>query len=407
MKKCLTLFLLLFGAGIFPILAEDRPLSLEDAIASSLKNHPDILRSEKEIQAARARTLQLSAIPNPELVFSNEGIPLRSVQGERELSVGLRQLFEYPGKRGLRRALGLSAERISEANLDRLKLLAIARVKKAYWKAAHSEMAITLLQSILDTLREYQTMAAIRFQAGEVTSTDILRGRLEEVRVRNEIIEMRRSLQEGKAALWLEMGVETPASYPPLEEMTFIPFAKGLEEVRREVSERPSLRALRLQLDLRQTSVELAKKNRFPDLQMGLFYPSLSTSGWGFELGISLPLRSQAFRGAVLETDALREQGMISLSSALRMIMIRVESSYANVQTASEQLRLIETSLLKDAADLLSSGVLNYQYGKIDSLNLFDIYRMHKQSRLEYLGALLNYHLFLAELEAAGEDLEI
>jgi outer membrane protein TolC len=89
------------------------------------------------------------------------------------------------------------------------------------------------------------------------------------------------------------------------------------------------------------------------------------------------------------------------------MIMIRVESSYANVQTASEQLRLIETSLLKDAADLLSSGVLNYQYGKIDSLNLFDIYRMHKQSRLEYLGALLNYHLFLAELEAAGEDLEI
>jgi outer membrane protein TolC len=86
--------------------------------------------------------------------------------------------------------------------------------------------------------------------------------------------------------------------------------------------------------------------------------------------------------------------------------MNRIETSYGNVRAASDQLSLIETSLLKDAADLLSSGIINYQYGRIDSLNLFDIYRMHKESQLQYLRALLNYHLTLADLEAAGEDLE-
>ncbi len=86
--------------------------------------------------------------------------------------------------------------------------------------------------------------------------------------------------------------------------------------------------------------------------------------------------------------------------------MNRVESSYAEVRTASDQVTLIETSLLKDAADLLAAGVSNYQYGKIDSLNLFDVYRMHKESGLEYLRALLNYNLSLTELEAAGEDPE-
>ncbi|MEW5901672.1 MAG: TolC family protein [Acidobacteriota bacterium] len=407
MRKLFLCILTLFGLLRLPVFSEQKPLTLDEAVSSALKNHPQILRAQKEIEAAQARTLQLGAIPNPELVFSNEGIPFRSAGGERELSLGLRQLIEFPGKRTLRRALGQSAEGVSEANLERLKLLAVARVKKAYWKAVHSEMAVALLQSILETLKEYQTMAAIRFQAGEVSSTDVLRGRLEEVRVRNEIIEMRRTLQEDKAALWLEMGVQTPPSYPPLQEMSFTPFAKGLDDLRREVSERPSVRALRREVELRQTSVELAKKSRYPDLGLGLFYPSLYSSGWGFEIGLTIPLRRQAFRGEILEAEALREQGMISLNSALRMIMIRAETSYADVQAAAEQLKLIEASLLPDAADLLSSGILNYQYGKIDSLNLFDIYRMHKQSRLEYLRALFNYNFFLAELEAAGEDLDI
>ena len=84
--------------------------------------------------------------------------------------------------------------------------------------------------------------------------------------------------------------------------------------------------------------------------------------------------------------------------------MNRIETLYADVRAASDQVGLIESSLLRDSADLLSMGISNYQYGKVDSLNLFDIYRMHKESRLQYLRALLNYHLFLTELEAAGED---
>jgi cobalt-zinc-cadmium efflux system outer membrane protein len=371
-----------------------------------LKSNPEILRSEKEIEAARARTLQLGALPNPELFFSNEGIHLWSGRGDRELSLGLRQRIEFPGKRGLRKAIGQTGEAVSEANLDRVRLLVITRVKKAYWKAAFSEMAVAHLQSILDTVREYQKMAAIRFQAGEVTSTDVLRGRLEEVRVQNEILEARRTLQEDKAALWLEMGAESPASYPLLGPLTYTPFAKGLEELKREAAERPSLRALRQELSLRETSIRLAKKNLYPDLRLGLFYPSLYTSGWGFELEMSIPLWRQSWKGEVQEAEALREQGAISLHSALRRIMNRIETLYANVRAASDQLSLIETSLLKDAADLLSAGIVNYQYGRIDSLNLFDIYRMHKESRLQYLRALLNYHLALAELEAAGEDLD-
>lgn len=394
------------GAALaLPAFSGERVFSLEEAIATALKNNPGILVSEKAIEAARARTFQLGAFPNPELVFSDEGIHSRSVQGERELSLGLRQLIEFPGKRGLRKAIGLSGEKVSAAASESVRLQVTAQIKKAYWRAAYAEMALANLQSILETVREYQKLASIRFAAGQVASPDVLRGELEGVRVQNEIIEARRTLQQEKAALWLEMGVETPESYPPLEVMVFTPLAKGLEELKREAAERPSLRALRQELGLRETSILLAKKNFFPDLRLGFFYPSLNSRSWGFEVEISIPLWRQPLRGGVLEAEALRDQGIISLNSALRRIMNRVESSYADVRAASDQVALIETSLLKDAADLLSAGLTNYQYGKIDSLNLFDIYRLHRSAQFEHFRALLNYHLSLAELEAAGEEL--
>ena len=247
-------------------------------------------------------------------------------------------------------------------------------------------------------------MAAIRFKAGEAPSTDVLRGRLEEVRLQNEIIEARQRLREDEASLWLIMGAEAAETYPGLEKMSFVPLTTKLEELRTAASQRPSLRALREELALRTTAVALAKKSLYPDLRLGLFYPSLSASGWGFELELSIPLWRKSFQGQILEGEALREQGAISLASAARRIMNRVDTSYAHAQAASDQVSLIETSLLKDAADLLSAGITNYQYGRIDSLNLMDIYRMDREARLEHLRALLNYHLFLADLDAAGED---
>ena len=407
MIKRFAYFLWFCIALSLPAHSEQRTFSLAEAVATAMKNNPDVLRSEKEIEIAQARTLQLGAIPNPELVFSNEGIPFHSGGGGREMSLGFRQLVEFPGKRGLRKALGQAGEEISLATFESARLLLITRVKKAYWRAAYSETALAHLESTLENLREYQKMAAIRFQAGEVASTDVLRGRLEEVRVQNEIIEARQRLQEDKASLWLMMGAEPPGQYPGLEEMSFAPLTLALEELKKAASERPVLRALRHELDLRATAVELARKNRYPDLRLGLFSPSLYKSGWGFELELSIPLWGQSFEGQVLEGQALREQGAISLTSAARRIMIRVETSYARARAASDQVALIETSLLQDAADLLSAGIINYQYGRIDSLNLIDMYRMHRDARLEYLRALLNYHLVLAELEAAGEDLDI
>jgi len=75
------------------------------------------------------------------------------------------------------------------------------------------------------------------------------------------------------------------------------------------------------------------------------------------------------------------------------------------VNVAEAQLQLFDRSLLADANDILTTGINQYRNNQIDVLNLFDIYRTYRATRIEYLRALTNYLVARADLEAAGEQI--
>jgi outer membrane protein TolC len=81
-----------------------------------------------------------------------------------------------------------------------------------------------------------------------------------------------------------------------------------------------------------------------------------------------------------------------------------IDTTYADIKAAEERLILFEQSLLREAEDMLQAAIGQFRYGKTDSLHVFDIYRIYKETRLEHLKTLLNFHLSLAELEAVGEE---
>jgi len=62
--------------------------------------------------------------------------------------------------------------------------------------------------------------------------------------------------------------------------------------------------------------------------------------------------------------------------------------------------------LLPQARLSFESSLINYQTGKIDFLTLLENQRTLKKTRVEYLRALVDYRVRVAELErAVGEDL--
>ena len=404
MRTKFIIFIIIFGALFSSGRAQEQRLTLEDAVAAALKNNPDILRAQKEVDASRGRLLQAEALPNPEIVLSNEAIPWSFRGGETEINLGIRQLFEFPGKRGLRKTMGKTGEEIARAGLGRVRMAVASRVKKAYVQASFSQRVTAQLQSLLDVMAQYQEMADIRFRTGEVVAADVFRGRLESLKIQNELIEARRAWRADILNLQYLMGMDPSVPIRLTTELSYVPLAGTVEDLKRESEGRPSLLALKLEMNRAITGVELARKNIYPDFRLGLFYPSQKFSGWGFEIESSIPIFRKKQAGEVLEAEAFQQERRIALEAGKRRILMLIDSIYSDVKAAEERLILFEKSLLREAEEMLQAAIGQYRYGKTDSLNVFDIYRIYKETRLEHLKTLLNYQLSLAELEAVGEE---
>jgi outer membrane protein TolC len=384
--------------------AEERTLTLEDAVARALERHPAIAQARHEVDAARGRRMRLEAVPNPELSFEAVGLPLWKSGHDQEFSLGFRQRFEFPGKRGLRREIGKSGEDQASLELERVRNVVRGRTEQAYFRAAYAMKRVADLESILATLREYSELAAERYKSGQVPYLDVVRGRLESLRVRNEIVEARRELKERTMDLGLLMGDER---YEPLEFTTglgFSPLGRSLEELKAEALAGSTLRLTAARQKQAGLSLSLARKSGLPDLVAGLITPSKKLGEWGIEVGLTLPLFRKEYRGAAVEAEAVSEQAAVEARRQARRVVLVMERAYGDIQALEEQIGLFRDSLMRDVEESLKAGLDSYQYGKTDALGVLDIVRSLKESRAELLRALLNHRLALIEIAAAGED---
>ena len=269
-------------------------LTLEQAIDLALKQNPDILAAQKEILVSQGRRLQMQAFPEPQVVLRDEGIPFSSsdkIKAEKEISFGVEQPFEFPGKVSLRGKIGQFGEKIAAHELARVHLLITARVKEAYYKAVLSQKAISALDETAKLLDEFIASATSRYQSGGGLYLDILRARVEKTMLQNELIETRKELLLGKAHLNLLLGRKGDEPLELRTGLSYAPLAKDLPAIQEEaLKTRPSVQIASLKLEQAQAGLKLAQKGKLPDFSVGLYTPSLRTGSWGFSLAISGPL---------------------------------------------------------------------------------------------------------------------
>jgi outer membrane protein, heavy metal efflux system len=388
---------LVFGEG-------GRALSLDEAVGRAVDRNPRVLQAQKDVEAARGRRLQLEAVPNPELSFEAAALPLWNDKGGEEFSLGIRQLIEFPGKRGLRRGIGRSGEGQAALGLERARNVVRGRVERAYFLAAHARKRLDGLGSILETLKAYAELAGERYRSGQVPYLDIIRVRLETLRLQNEIVEARRDLKEKTAALELLMG---EPEYEPLEFSTdigFMPLGRSLDELKASALAGSALRLAEARREQAALSLALARKSGRPDFTVGLFTPSKRLGGWGFEVGMTLPVFRQGPRGAAVEAEALSGQASLETEARTRRVLFVIEGAYADAVALEEQIALFRDSLIREVEESLKAGLISYQYGKSDALGVLDIVRSLKETRAEFLRALLNHRLALIDIATAGDD---
>ena len=392
-------------------------LSLQDALTLALDNNFEISAARRDIDAASGRILQAGRIPNPELSVTFNEIPTNINLGDAsEKDIGLSQAIEFPGKRGSRVEVAEHGRSIAEFSLARTKTIVSAKVKRVYYQSllagevvSNLDFTITLFSDFLKTVTE-------RYQSGASKYLDVIRAKVEVTRLRNDLVEAKReqSVRLGELNVLLGRSGNTPVFLS--DSLTYQPLAISQDSAVELYASRSNfLKIVEQEAQRGQSVLNLAQTSYLPDFSLGIslqkrpgqISPTGSSNYLGLQLGASLPLWFwQAPKGEVQEAQASFDVSNIRIAATRLRIRQNVLSAFRSVNAAQEQLQVFDSSLLRDAEEELRAGISGYQNNQVDALNLFDIYRTYRATKIEYARSLYNLLAAKAELEASAEDPE-
>ena len=404
-------------------------LSLKEAIEIAYESNQEIISAYREIDATEGRILQAGRIQNAELsLTANEIPPGFSLDETGELDFNFNQPIEFFGKRSTRIQSAELQKRIAELNYERVKMLITSQVKKAYYSGLLSNQIVESIESNINLLNDFLAQVTDRYQAGTSSYLDVIRAKVEISRLKNELFDAMKGYQQGLNQLKVLLGKENEAEFELTDSLQyqFFGYPSLREEINKDTvvnfysSRSNFLRITEIQVEQSKSFLSLANKNSYPDFNFGLAFqnrqsipanlPDGKAGGFdqyfGLNVGVSLPMfYSSGVSGDIQEAEANLSISDSRSQYAKIRVAQNVRTAYNNLSFAEEQLRLFDNSLLRDVEDELRAGITAYQNGQIDLLNLFDIYRTYRATRVEYSRTVYNTLVALTELEVAGEEI--
>ncbi len=408
-KRVITLLLFCSLA----VYGQTKKLTLNEAIETSLKNNPQVLTAQKEIQAADGRILQAGRIPNAEFSIESNEIPKSFSFGDAgELDFNFSQPLEFFGKRSARIQSAGYEKQVVEINLERIKKIVAAQVKSAYYQSLLSKETINAIEQNISLLNDFLVQVKDRYQAGTSSYLDVIRAKVEATRLKNELFDVNKQFQQNIGGLKILMGVENGGSYELSDSLSYSFIESPLDSILAAlIGQSNFIKMSSIRIDRDKSLLSLAEKGSLPDFNFGASFQNRQLiPGKGFDnfiglkLGVSLPMfYSSGVRGDIQESQALLDISGTQYEAARKIITQKITSSFKSLNYAEEQLRLFDKTLLQDVEDELRAGITAYQNNQIDVLNLFDIYRTYRSTKLEYERTIFNCLIARTRLEISNE----
>ena len=374
----LALAATLWALTLPAIAAKPVPGQTVDSVRAWLIEHsPELRALGLEAEAAQARIHPAGALPDPSasVIFRGPDAPWRRADGGREVDYALRQRFPLWGKRELARTA--ARHEAAAANLDRgaasRDLMADAEV--AYVRYWHADEAVAVLDRRIALLRQIEEMAGVRYALGRAPQQDAIRAQVEQTTLQRERIERISAKNEAIAGLNALLGRDPNAPLaPPAEVPALHVLSAELSVALEGVDAHPAVQSQREIADAARASSALQRRNRFPDITLGVGAMQMGNGVESTELmlEVEIPFQQRARREREREARLLHDAALARANQAQRVLQGRGASAWAQWQSAREQRLLIENRLMPQADATYQSALASYQVGEVDFRTLLE-----------------------------------
>jgi cobalt-zinc-cadmium efflux system outer membrane protein len=345
----------------------------------------------------------------------NRNLPGLSLQDPLGMNqIQLMQMVPFPGKLG---AAGREAQARAEASAARADDLGWelrSQVAMLFYEIYSTEQSIRVALETQQLLRDIATTAGRMYAVGDGRQPDVLRTQVEVERMTEEVLRMR-IMRESLVAR-LSALLDLPSS-TALGEMLIPAFPADLPGLDTLIAlalrQRPMLRAGQQDVRAAESARTLARREIWPDLQLGVIYGQRPMADGGtdrmasFMLGFNLPIFAGSRQLPMREEAlAMRDMALADLTAMEADTRGRVKVAYADLRQARQLHDLYQATLLPQARATAASALAAYQVGDLTLMSLLESQMTVNRYQQELFRMLAAEGRSWAELEMlAGTEL--
>lgn len=390
------------------------PADLQALIDESLKANPEVKQMRANYKASKETIKSSGALDDPEVAFAMKDIPTDTwnttsdPQSQKELE--LSQKFPFFGKRRLRSEVAEEQTHSDQYTYQDKINEVRAKVVTSYWGLSMAYSNFDLTQRSKQAWEQVVKVAETRYAVGQGLQADVLQAQVELGNYLDRLFQWTQKEESSQADLnaLRSRTPQTPISRPqPLKPR---PFALKLADLLAQAEARPQLQALKALITKQEKSVDLAKKEYYPDMTVGLSYGFRDTLGPPVNLKQSdmftgrvmfnLPIwQGSKIKPRIREEQAKQTAAKEAHQSATNQLAAAIKDRHAKLQRLAKQISLFDQGIIPQARQAAGASLSSYQVGTLPFNQLY-------QSQIAVYTAEMQLQEYLKDFEENWAELE-
>ena len=388
--------------GLLPEAARAQTaIRLDSAEARTLRRHPRLRQSDREIEEQRALKRGSFAPANPDFLFS-------APTGAR-WAPGVVQTIDLPNVYRRQRQVAQAGISLAERNREVSRASVLRDTRLAYLSLQFAEAQVRQL-TYQDSLFRALRLATERlFAAGEVTSLQRISTDAE---ARQVTVQLQQATDDQRAAqrrLGLLLGQPTAAlttstdlrrSGPELVQTGGALLSSLPTEDSTALLRSPTLAAATQNVALSQSGISLVRARRTPALTVGYQNQGYdySPARYRFQFGVSVPVWFWTYRSQLQAATARSQAAGYQLQTQRLELSTRYQQALADTRKFSASLGYYEQTGVPQSRAIISQSQRLFRAGEISYLVLIQSLNQAFTIQNTYLTTIRDYRQALIEL---------
>lgn len=368
-------------------------VTLDSAIASAMRTHPQIQFSQQEIE-------QQKALKRGSFNLENPSLGIEAPYGKK-FEFGVQQNFQNPVIYIQQAKLGKQNVLLSESNQQVTKWQLIRDVRTVYLNMQYAEIRVKQLSYQDSIFHNLFVAAERRYNAGDAGLLEKVSAETKSKEIENFFKQTKADLQNAQLQLQLITGLKD-ATISSKDEITktttTIPIEIRFDST--AISQSPLLTYFEQNTLVNKQNLRLQKSKVLPGLSFGYLNQVGSEQPTNFRLryGITLPLWFWTYSSQIKAAKYQYQMSQSQYAIAQKTYSSEYTQALNDFSKYSGSLNYYEQTGLKQAEAVIITAKRSYDAGEISYITYMQSLNQAFEIKLSYIETIRNYNQSIIEL---------